>query len=183
MKQIIGRDLMPKVTSPHWSTKYDVYFKKYSKRYFGPGFDWKWFKAQAIAESNLNHRARSWVNAKGIMQIMPRTFKEIQGKNPTFVSIDDPRWNIAAGIYYDRQLFIKWKKERPFHDKMSFMFGSYNAGFGNIIRAQKVTKAHNLDENLWINISKTAEHVRRWRSEETLGYVSKIHQMMEGTNN
>ena len=30
--------------------KYDQYFSKYSKRYFGPGFDWHLFKAQAIAE-------------------------------------------------------------------------------------------------------------------------------------
>ena len=33
--------------------KYDPYFSKYSKRYFGPGFDWRHFKAQAVAESRL----------------------------------------------------------------------------------------------------------------------------------
>ncbi len=34
--------------------RYDPYFSKYTKRYFGPAFDWTRFKAQAIAESNLN---------------------------------------------------------------------------------------------------------------------------------
>ncbi|MCK5784786.1 MAG: hypothetical protein KAH06_10080, partial [Desulfobacterales bacterium] len=37
--------------------KYDGYFSKYSKRYFGPGFDWRYFKAQAIAESRLKANA------------------------------------------------------------------------------------------------------------------------------
>jgi membrane-bound lytic murein transglycosylase F len=57
--------------------KYDKYFLKYSKRYFGPGFDWHYFKAQAVAESRLQADARSRVGAVGVMQIMPRTFEEI----------------------------------------------------------------------------------------------------------
>jgi len=39
--------------------KYDPVFKKYSKRYFGPAFDWKYFKAQGFAESGLNANARA----------------------------------------------------------------------------------------------------------------------------
>ena len=34
-------------------TEFDRHFSKYSKRYFGAGFDWRYFKAQAIAESGL----------------------------------------------------------------------------------------------------------------------------------
>ena len=30
---------LPKVTSRKWTTKYDQYFRKYTKRYFGAGFD------------------------------------------------------------------------------------------------------------------------------------------------
>jgi len=99
------------VTSKSWTNKYDGYFKKYTKRYFGPGFEWRWFKAQGIAESNLNNEAESWVNARGIMQIIPKTFHEIKKKKPSFVDVNEPRWNIAAGIYYDYQLYQKWKAE------------------------------------------------------------------------
>jgi len=60
--------------------KFDKYFSKYSKRFFGPTFDWHYFKAQAVAESRLNPKAESGVGAAGIMQIMPRTFKEISKK-------------------------------------------------------------------------------------------------------
>ena len=170
----------PKVTSRKWTTKYDNYFRKYTKRYFGAGFNWKWFKAQAIAESNLKHNAKSWVNAKGIMQIMPETFLEIKKKNPSFVNINQPRWNIAAGIYYDRKLYTKWKAPRPLKDQMSFTFGSYNAGFINILKAQKVATKQGLNENLWPNIKSIASKVRGRRHRETVRYVDKIIGMMEG---
>ena len=168
----------PPVTSNRWTNKYDRYFRKYTKRFFGPGFEWKWFKAQAIAESNLNNEAKSWVNAKGIMQIMPKTFHEIKKKNPSFVDIDEPRWNIAAGIYYDQQLYQKWKAKRPLKDRIFFTFGSYNAGFRTIVKAQKVCKKVGLNENLWPSIKSVAPKVRGWRHRETLGYVNKISEMM-----
>ena len=169
----------PKVTSRKWTSKYDQYFRKYTKRYFGAGFEWKWFKAQAIAESNLKANATSWVNAKGIMQLMPKTFHEIKKKNPSFVDINEPRWNIASGIYYDRQLYKKWRAERPFKDKISFTFASYNAGFRNIVKAQKTAKNHGLNENLWHNIKSVAPKVSGWRHKETVGYVDKITKMMK----
>jgi soluble lytic murein transglycosylase-like protein len=169
----------PKVTSRKWTSKYDQYFRKYTKRYFGAGFEWKWFKAQAIAESNLKANAKSWVNAKGIMQLMPKTFHEIKKKNPSFVDINEPRWNIAAGIYYDRRLYKKWRAERPFKDKISFTFASYNAGFRNIVKAQKKAKNQGLNENLWHNIKSVAPKVSGWRHEETVGYVDKITTMMK----
>ena len=169
----------PKVTSRKWTSKYDQYFRKYTKRYFGVGFEWKWFKAQAIAESNLKANATSWVNAKGIMQLMPKTFHEIKKKNPFFIDINEPRWNIAAGIYYNRQLYKKWGAERPFKDKISFTFASYNAGFQNIVKAQKTAKKRGLNENLWHNIKSIAPKVHGWRHKETVGYVDKITTMMK----
>ena len=75
--------------------RYDDTFRKYTQRFFGPGFDWRIFKAQAMAESNISMTAKSWVGARGIMQLMPGTFREIQSKNPEMVSIGKPEWNIA----------------------------------------------------------------------------------------
>jgi len=96
---------------PHvddWTNKYDKHFRKNAKHYFGPSFDWRWFKAQAIAESGLKADAESKYGASGIMQILPSTYEDIKKKNPGFKDIHTPRWNIAAGIYYDRQLYKKW---------------------------------------------------------------------------
>src|SRR6476620_1486051 len=40
---------------------YDDTFRKYTNRFFGPAFDWQYFKAQAMAESNLQPHAKSRV--------------------------------------------------------------------------------------------------------------------------
>ena len=125
--------------------RYDDYFRKYSKRFFGIGFDWHVFKAQGIAESNLSPEAKSWVGAVGIMQLMPATFKDIQSALPEMQKIDDPQWNIAAGILYDRQLWKSWESAMSSEEKLKFVFGSYNAGRVTISNAQKKAKEINLD--------------------------------------
>jgi len=169
---------MPEVTDRHWTRKYDSYFRKYSKRFFGPAFDWHWFKAQGIAESGLQKNARSWTNAKGVMQLMPRTFAELKKKNPELSNVMEPRWNIAAGVYYDSSIFAKWQEDRTFLDRMRFMFGSYNAGFRTILRAQRLSRKKGFDGRDWESIKKIAPDVTRWRHQETLGYISKIEILM-----
>jgi len=155
--------------------KYDSHFSKYSKRFFGAPFDWRFFKAQAIAESRLKAGARSHAGALGIMQIMPGTFSEIKRKLPIIKgSRKQPRWNIAAGIYYDRMLWNTWKEKRPFQDRLDFMFGSYNAGKGNILKAQKLAQKQGMNMNLWGSIAGTLPEITGRRSRETIRYVSKI---------
>lgn len=164
----------PNINDKRWTKKYDQYFRKYSKRYWGATFKWKWFKAQAIAESNLKDDAKSWVGAKGIMQIMPKTFNELSKKKPLFKNINEPRWNIAAGIYYDKILFDKWSTERPLIEKLKFTFASYNGGFRNILKAQKAAEIGGLDTRFWQSLLIYAPQVKSWKHTETIGYVDKI---------
>lgn len=155
--------------------KYDRYFAKYSKRFFGPLFDWRHFKAQAIAESRLDANATSRVGAVGIMQIMPRTYREIVRQSAAIHGPHQhPRWNIAAGIYYDRKMWQLWQAKRPFQDRLNFMFGSFNAGKGTILRAQKYARQRGLNENLWVSIERSLPAVTGKRSKETITYVHKI---------
>jgi membrane-bound lytic murein transglycosylase F len=110
------------------------------------------------------------------MQLMPSTFKEIKSKNPDFTSIDDPEWNIGSGIYYDRTLYISWKEIEGDTEKLSFTFGSYNAGRGTILKAQSKAKSDSLDHTSWVSISDVAPKVPKWRYKETLNYVERIKQ-------
>ncbi len=161
------------------SDRYDDVFRKYAKRYFGPAFDWRVFKAQSMTESNLNPNAVSWVGARGIMQLMPSTFESVQSRNPDFKNIDDPEWNIAAGIYYNRQLWRQWGAGAATTDRPHFMFGSYNAGRSTILRAQKVALGKSLDEQLWLNIRNVAPDVPGWRHQETINYIQRIQFSLE----
>ncbi len=170
---------MPKVNSRKWTKKYDVHFRKYSKRFFGVGFDWKWIKAQAISESSLREDAQSWASAKGIMQIIPSTFAEIKEKNPEFIDIEDPRWNIAAGVYYDHQLYKRWSDINTSQDRLSFMFASYNAGRRTILNAQRLSRSEGYEGTRWIHIEAVAPKVNRWRHTETLGYINRIFYLMD----
>ncbi len=154
--------------------EYDETFRKYSKRYFGPAFDWTHFKAQSMAESNLDPNATSYVGARGLMQLMPSTYAMIQTKRPEFGPINDPEWNIAAGIMHDRYLYKLWSKDVPEEERLKYMFASYNAGEGTIGRARRTAQASNLDHARWQNIESVAPTVPRWRYRETLGYVRKI---------
>jgi len=155
--------------------RYDETFRKYSKRFFGPAFDWRLFKAQAMAESNLDPQAKSWVGARGIMQLMSSTYKEVQSKNPDLGEINDPEWNIAAGIFYNRQLWRQWQNDTDDAHVSDFMLGSYNAGRSVLLRAQRVARERALDHRFWPSIQAVAPAVPRWRYSETLTYVDRIN--------
>lgn len=161
-------------------TRFDSHFTKYSKRYFGVAFDWRYFKAQAVAESGLRPKVRSPEGATGIMQIMPATFEEIVEKNPSIRGgIEEPRWNIAAGIYYNRQHYQVWTAERPLEDKLKFMFGSYNAGRGSILRAQRLALDEGLPEASWASIEQSLPRVTGRNSRETVTYVTRIFDIRQ----
>lgn len=160
--------------TPKYRSDYDEYFRKYSKRYFGVNKDWRWFKAQAIAESNLNASATSQVSAKGVMQIMPNTFAELQKKNPEFENIEDPRWNIAAGIYYDSVLWRRYEALTDDHQRRNFMFGAYNAGPTTMTRARQLAQSAGHDDTQWSSVVAIAPKVPSWRHKETLMYIERI---------
>jgi soluble lytic murein transglycosylase-like protein len=155
--------------------RYDDIFRKYSKRFFGPGFDWQYFKAQAMAESGLDPNAKSPVGARGVMQLMPGTYALIKKNKPELGDITDPEFNIGAGIMHSRGLWHEWNGH-PDDERLRFMFGSYNAGEGPIIRAKKAARAQQLNEKAWSNIEVVAPRVERWRYRETLPYVRKIEK-------
>ncbi|MDQ6633797.1 MAG: transglycosylase SLT domain-containing protein [Gemmatimonadota bacterium] len=173
----VGRALDSAATlrqSRHTTERYDPIFRKYTKRYFGVGTDWRYFKAQGMAESDLTPTARSRVGARGIMQLMPSTYGQIQSALPQFGAIDNPEWNIAAGILHDRDLWTLWKRDVPGEERWRFMFAGYNAGEGTIMRARRTAVTERLEDWNWQNIVRVAPRVERWRYAETVDYVRRI---------
>ena len=161
-------------------TRFDSHFRKYSKRYFGVAFNWHYFKAQAVAESNLNPDAQSRVGAQGIMQIMPSTYAEIQRKHRVIDGgVMEPRWNIAAAIWYNKTLFDFWRKDRTLIERLRFMFASYNAGKGNLLKAQRQAINVGLNPRQWHSVRQVLNKVTGKHSRETIGYVDRIEQVVK----
>ena len=72
-----------------------------------------------------------------------------------------------------------WKAIESLAEHLKFMFGAYNAGSTTIQRAQTFAREKGHDEGVWESIGQIAAEVPRWRHQETLGYVEKIHGLVE----
>jgi soluble lytic murein transglycosylase-like protein len=77
-------------------------------------------RALIRVESNFNHKARSRVGARGLMQIMPFT-AEVLG-NKKALDQHNPRANILAGTHYLRELI------NQFGGDLRLALAAYNAG-------------------------------------------------------
>lgn len=156
---------------------YDRYFQVSTLEFFYKTLPWQWFKAQGIAESSLNPEAVSPVGAFGIMQLMPDTEKDMAKKLGTVPS-PLPHTNIRFGIAYDRRCWNIWKKEDGI-ERIRFMLGSYNAGPGHIVKAQKIATLANLPSDKWQSITMALPEVTGRHSKETIDYVAKIERLFE----
>ena len=81
-----------------------------------------WIRAVMVTESAANPRAKSSACARGVMQIMPRTWAALRARHNLGTDPYDPRDNILAGAAYLREL----------HDRYGApgFLAAYNAGPG-----------------------------------------------------
>lgn len=136
-----------------------------------PETDWRLIKAQLCAESNLNPNATSPVGAMGIAQFMPATWEQMrfQLEMPVSASAYSHIYAIPACAYYMSELTKKWHSPRPEADRYCLALASYNAGMGNILKAQKLadmaTDYHSIITRLpdvtGENATETIEYVKR----------------------
>lgn len=155
-----------------FSHRFDIFFEAYSTAYL-PENDWRLLKAQCYQESLLEPGAVSPVGAKGLCQFMPGTWREVTGKMGVKASPFNPIMSIRAGAFYMRQLKRGWSSPRDDEpDRNNLALASYNAGFGNILRAQKRCGGHPGYED----IIRCLPEVTGKHSEETITYVKRIRR-------
>ena len=159
--------------------RYDALIKGAARIYWGDFPFWSAWKAQLWQESRLDPDAVSPVGAAGVAQFMPGTWREIApalgyGHFPP----SSVRPAIEAGAYYMAKLRRGWSAPRPAFDRHWLAAASYNAGFGNILKAQKVCGG----PSLYREIISCLPQVTGRHSAETIDYVTKIRRwwrMME----
>lgn len=155
---------------------YDAQIRKWNS-FYTPSLPWYWNKAQLVAESNLKPNAVSPVGAMGLGQFMPATWKEVSrelkfgeegiSNSPTAFA---PALNIQAHAYYMAKLRSQFKRERPEWDRHSLALASYNAGLGNVLKAQRLGGNSLLYEPMANALHKVTGHHHK----ETITYVKRI---------
>lgn len=133
--------------------------------------------AQAVQESRFNPTAVSPAGAVGIAQFMEPTAeqmaKELKPKLVLFKNgfdRENPTQSIWAQVYYMNKLFKVWDLGRTDEERLKLAFASYNAGFRNILKAQK--KSGN--KKFWHEIKISLHLVTGDNSKETITYVDNI---------
>lgn len=140
------------------------------------GPDWRWWKAQLYQESKLDPEARSAVGASGLAQFMPATWAEVQrqlGLSGLSPRAAGPA--IDAGAFYMERLCRNWSSPRPQYDRLALAQASYNAGLGNLLKAQRECHMASLYECVAVCLPKVTGQA----AQETLTYVSRIRHWRE----
>ncbi len=86
-------------------------------------------------ESAFNPNARSHVGARGLMQLMPATARELKRGVKT-TQLSDPNLNLRLGIRYFKRLLKKYD------GNLIHTLAAYNAGQGNLKRWMDTKLAH-----------------------------------------
>lgn len=107
--------------------KYEAYVEKYCKLYaVEPDLVYAIIKQ----ESNFNEKAESFAGARGLMQVLPATAKEVavelNGINEETLDLNDKETNIQIGIKYLSSLI------KRYDGNIYIAITAYNAGLGNV---------------------------------------------------
>lgn len=104
------------------------YFKQVSSHI--KGFDPLIALSLIRQESGFNHKARSWVGARGLMQLMPTTARMYSSKLKT-KHLYNPKVNIKIGSQYLTMLLEKYE------NNLVYALSAYNAGESRVKRWRK----------------------------------------------
>ncbi len=112
------------LVSPAGKDTYDHYITKAAERY---GMDPNLIKAVIHVESYFNRYAVSSKGARGLMQLMPQTMREVGCRDPF-----DPVQNINGGTRYLKIMMDM------FHNDLSLALAAYNAGPNRVKKTNRV---------------------------------------------
>ena len=137
---------LPKTKKPATSritpfSPYDDLTRLYADKY---AFDWRLIIAQMFQESRFDPNAYSSAGARGLMQLIPTTAREMGVSDS-----QDPADNIYGGIRYLNYLRDRFEDSLLLEDRIWFTLAAYNAGYGRVKKARALAGEMGLDQNRW----------------------------------
>lgn len=141
------RSFKRRVNSPFYSlnqrqiSKYDPIIKESSKQI---GWDWRLLASLIYQESRFDPEAQSWAGAKGLMQMMPATAKEM-GVSASL----DPTEVIRGGSRYLKKLYDHFENISDPVQRTKFTMAAYNCGLSHVLDAQNLAHIKGLNDTIW----------------------------------
>ena len=147
--------------------------------------------AQAYQESKFKPNARSWVGARGLMQIMPATAR---GYRTKVSQLNNPETSVKVATQLLDDLDGYLLKHVPNDaERRKFVIAAYNVGIAHVYDAIALAKKYGLNPEVWDdNVSKAIlmkmnpkyynDPVVKYgycRGTETVDYVKKITNFYE----
>lgn len=128
-------------------SEYDALFKEAAAV---TGWDWRLIAAMCYQESAFDPNAKSYVGARGLMQLMPATAKELgvpQG------DICIPETNVRAAARYIVQLNKSFNDVRDPNERLKFTLASYNGGTLHIRDAMALARKYGGNPARWDDVA------------------------------
>lgn len=107
-------------------------------------WDWRLLAALIYQESKFITHQESWAGAYGLMQFMPSV-------GPSYGVFPDspPEIQIKGGMKKLMDDLKAWEEIPDSIQRLKFALGTYNAGLGHILDAQRLAKKYNKDPYTW----------------------------------
>ena len=152
--------------------QFDRLFRRAASRHWPSTIsrNWCWLKAQCAAESALQPGALSPAGAKGLCQFMDPTLADESRRLGRRLNPYNSRDSIDAAAIYVYRLRRQWSSPRPETEAFKLAWASYNAGLGNILKAQRKARG----ALRWRRIGASLPQVTGRHARETRSYVRKI---------
>ena len=142
------------VTPPGGISPYDHVFKQYAQEL---GWDWRLLAAIAFSESGFNPDATSWMGARGIMQVMPKTARSF-GVDEKDLGNPEVSIRVASKILKELDGIMRSKTSPA--DRIKFVLAAYNAGSGHVTDAIALARKYELDPRVW---AENVEQAMLWK--------------------
>lgn len=124
---------------------YDAIFKSQAPKI---GWDWRLLAAICFEESGFSNEVTSWMGAIGVMQLMPRTVRQL---GYTAEQMRNPSLCIEASVKCLLELEKMFMIVPNPDERIKFILAAYNAGPGHVIDARNLARKYGANPNAWEN--------------------------------